>query len=362
MGLAAQVGINTSSPSPASVLDVKSSSNNINFGGFLPPKVTTAQRNSIPATAADDGLMVFLSQGTTRCLQVWDGTQLQWENLYCIPNNVAPVASNVTFSGSLQQGNPLIASFTYTDADGDPPGAHIYTWYRANNISGSGQISIQTGTSNSYTPVVADVGKFIAVEVTPVAASGTSPGLPVISNYQGPISALLDLAVWEFAGNMGDEVTVNASTLATNIQSGVISRGSGISPSVNFDRFNADNYAQPSLVLAVANNDYIQFTVTPNAGKMVTVSEVFLRYQRSPTGPVTGTLRSSVDGYTANIITITSLPVNGGNYTIDTTGFGITNISGTVTFRFYLYGNTNAGGTGGFEGLGSDLIIRGSVN
>ena len=80
-----QVGINTTNPSPASVLDVESSSDNVNYGGFLPPRVSLTQRNSIPVTAADDGLMVFLQEGTTRCLQLYDGVNDQWEDVYCMP-------------------------------------------------------------------------------------------------------------------------------------------------------------------------------------------------------------------------------------------------------------------------------------
>lgn len=184
-----QVGINTTTPSAASVLDVESSSDGINYGGFMPPRVSLAERNSIAATAADDGLLIYLIEGNTREVQIWDGVELQWETVYAMPTNQAPVANNVTFSGLLIENEILTASFNYSDAEGDTAGAHIYTWYRADDASGTNQTQIQTGTSNTYTLTVNEVGFYIAVEITPVAITGTSPGVAVLSLYQGPVNS-----------------------------------------------------------------------------------------------------------------------------------------------------------------------------
>ena len=82
--LFSQVGINTTSPSSASVLDVESSSDGTNFGGFLPPRVDASGRANIAskATLADDGLLIFFED--TRCLQTWNGVESTWENVYCM--------------------------------------------------------------------------------------------------------------------------------------------------------------------------------------------------------------------------------------------------------------------------------------
>jgi len=83
--LFAQVGINTTVPSSASVLHLESLNGSGSHGGFMPPKVTLAQRGLIPVTASDDGMMVFLSDGVTRCVQIYDGASSTWVNFYCIP-------------------------------------------------------------------------------------------------------------------------------------------------------------------------------------------------------------------------------------------------------------------------------------
>jgi hypothetical protein len=59
-----QVGINTPNPHPSAALDVNS-----NTRGFLPPRMTTAQRNAIPTPAP--GLLVFNTD--TKCMDFFDG-------------------------------------------------------------------------------------------------------------------------------------------------------------------------------------------------------------------------------------------------------------------------------------------------
>ncbi len=184
-----QVGINTTTPSPASVLDINSSSDGVNYGGFMIPRVSLLERNAIPVTAADDGLMVFLIEGNTRCVQIYNGVDSQWENAYCMPVNQAPAAYNVTFSGILVENELLTASFNYSDAEGDLPGSHIYNWYRADDASGTNQTLLQSGTSSTYTLTSNEVGFYIAVETTPVAQTGTSPGTSILSSYQGQVNA-----------------------------------------------------------------------------------------------------------------------------------------------------------------------------
>ncbi len=61
----AQVGIGTTSPNTTAALDVESTTK-----GFLPPRMTTVQRNAIASPA--DGLTIFNT--TENCLQWYNGT------------------------------------------------------------------------------------------------------------------------------------------------------------------------------------------------------------------------------------------------------------------------------------------------
>lgn len=89
--LIAQVGINTTAPSAASVLHVESTTNSIDYGGFIPPRVdSNTQRDLIAPITTDMGLLVFVKD--TGCLNIWSGTV--WENVYCLGNNTS-ITGNV---------------------------------------------------------------------------------------------------------------------------------------------------------------------------------------------------------------------------------------------------------------------------
>ena len=188
IGIFGQVGINTSNPSPASVLDVESTDGVSTPGGFLPPRVSLANRGMIPVTAADDGMLIYLINGDERCVQIYDGVDSTWENVYCMPVNAAPVASLLNLSGNLYIGETLTAGFTYSDAESDPEGVHTYNWYRADDAIGTNETLIQFGNSNSYTLVLVDLGSYISFDVTPRATTGTLIGAAVQSAYFGDVT------------------------------------------------------------------------------------------------------------------------------------------------------------------------------
>ncbi|WP_031428672.1 hypothetical protein [Flavimarina sp. Hel_I_48] len=82
--LSAQVGIGTTEPSGAAMLEVSSSSNDVDYKGFMPPRVSVAQRDKINATKEDAGLIVFVNDAAqaNQCLQIWNGSA--WQDIYCI--------------------------------------------------------------------------------------------------------------------------------------------------------------------------------------------------------------------------------------------------------------------------------------
>ena len=117
-----QVGIGTTTPDSSSVLDISSTS-----GGLLLPRMNETQRDAISSPAI--GLLIYLIDGSTQCLQVYNGTD--WENIYCPTTNTVPVASVVSFSGTLSIGGVLTGSYSYTDNELDAEDVSIYQWYRA---------------------------------------------------------------------------------------------------------------------------------------------------------------------------------------------------------------------------------------
>ncbi len=83
-----QVGIGTTTPSPASMLEVSSTSDEGDtYAGFMPPRVPNiVARNLINVALSDAGLIIFLN--SSGCLQFWTGTD--WENIKCSTNTPNP--------------------------------------------------------------------------------------------------------------------------------------------------------------------------------------------------------------------------------------------------------------------------------
>ena len=97
--------------------------------------------------------------------------------------NAAPVAKNVTISGTPKVGEELTGSYSYEDAEGDDQETSTFKWYRANDGSGEGEAAIEGATNLKYIIQDEDAGKYIRFGVTPKAATGTPTGNEVKSNF-----------------------------------------------------------------------------------------------------------------------------------------------------------------------------------
>ncbi|MEE9345764.1 MAG: hypothetical protein V3U88_09190 [Methylococcales bacterium] len=92
--------------------------------------------------------------------------------------DMAPIATNVTIidnnGGMLEVGDSLTGNYTYSDAENDLEGTTTFRWFRDG-------VWIRNALSSTYTAVRADAGTTLTLEVTPVAVTGNSPGISVIS-------------------------------------------------------------------------------------------------------------------------------------------------------------------------------------
>ncbi|PKA84212.1 hypothetical protein ATE92_2383 [Ulvibacter sp. MAR_2010_11] len=76
-----QVGIGTTNPSNAAMLDISSSVNGTTFKGFMPPRVPSQiERDAITTTSIDTGLLVFVE--STGTFEIWNG--IFWESVYTL--------------------------------------------------------------------------------------------------------------------------------------------------------------------------------------------------------------------------------------------------------------------------------------
>jgi hypothetical protein len=174
------------------------------------------------------------------------------------------------------------------------------------------------------------------------------------------------LLQWNTYGNTGTELTEPSVFNNTNITTADLTFGAGIVPAGNGLRFGGTSWfdtgntvAGSTITEAIAGNNYIQFVVTPNFNYAFTPTSFVFSWGRSSTGPLNVALRSSVDGYTANLGALTALTSLSNGNTITITG--LTNLSTATTFRLYGYGGTGTAGTGGFD-MANGTLSPGIVN
>jgi len=168
------------------------------------------------------------------------------------------------------------------------------------------------------------------------------------------------ILTFDFNGLTGSEANALSNFNNVNLTSSTITRGAGLSASTNGDRFNATSWALTSIANAVSGNDYMEFTITPNAGYQFSVSSIIVIWQRSATGNTEIALRNSLDSYAANLDAAKSITDNTSSQTITFT-FAQANSSSAVTYRIYGYAEATTG-TGGPEGTGNDIIVNGVVS
>ena len=170
----------------------------------------------------------------------------------------------------------------------------------------------------------------------------------------------------------GSFTAVNTTTPPTN--SSATTRFSFVNQPLGAT--NADNvYA--NLTGSLDANVYFQVTITPLAGTTYNLTGITFRQQRSGTGVRTYAVRSSADGFAANLPASinpanTELSVESGNVffrvldatttgqngsTITLSGPSFTGLTTPVTFRFYGWNAEAAGGTFSID----DVAISGEV-
>ncbi|HEX3009150.1 MAG TPA: PKD domain-containing protein, partial [Bacteroidales bacterium] len=141
--------------------------------------------------------------------------------------NLAPVATNVRISGNPVYCSVLTGLYDYNDTELDPEGGSSFRWLRG-AASGGSPTPIPGATTKTYTVTTADKGMYLYFEVTPKASSGTTNGVPVLSNPTSLIQG--DLPTVTFAGNAS--ICEGSSTTITLTFTG--------NPPFNLDYTNGD--------------------------------------------------------------------------------------------------------------------------
>jgi len=176
------------------------------------------------------------------------------------------------------------------------------------------------------------------------------------------------IASWDFAGQ-GGQVSVSSKSAAIGVTASNAEIASGLIP-VDYlsNGLTARGQTSTTLADAIAANEYISFTITPEAEKSFSVTAIQLR-------PISQgvtryfSLFSSVNGFTAaNEIGKISSNIEQGATLESISVSGHLHLTSAVTFRLYMYGegtnewlSTGIGNRSG--GLAEDdLLVLGAVS
>jgi len=169
----------------------------------------------------------------------------------------------------------------------------------------------------------------------------------------------------------GFDGVYTSSDSDTNTIASATTFGAGISPKPSVfsgtrvngtDSVAVQHLTEGTAAEAITANDYMEFTISLNAGVEVDYSSlsVYLQRSNSPGSATNVFLRTSLDGYATTVgselTPTTSFP--GSPYSIDLSGSEFQNIASNITFRLYAYGGNNTSSSLRFD----DLQVTGNVS
>ena len=156
------------------------------------PVITDDTTKTTIAASSIAGNMTHLQSGTTYYVRAYaiNSVGTAYGNVVSFNTaNAAPLALDVTITGSVKVAEIVRASYTYFDLEQNPESGTTFQWYVANDTTGAPITTIANATNNTYLVTAASQGKFLRVGVTPRASAGTSPGSEFKSYWAGPVGA-----------------------------------------------------------------------------------------------------------------------------------------------------------------------------
>jgi Flp pilus assembly pilin Flp len=164
----AQVGIGTTSPETTSILDLTSTTK-----GFLPPRMTSTQRDAIASPVA--GLMIWCTE--TLELQVYNGTR--WINSTGSGPSCILIGSDIDGEATGDRSGYSVS----LSSDGST--VAIGAYYNDGSASNAGQVRVYENISGTWTQVGSDIDGEAANDQSGKSVSLSSDGSIVAIGAEG---------------------------------------------------------------------------------------------------------------------------------------------------------------------------------
>lgn len=214
--------------------------------------------------------------------------------------NDPPTASNVDFSfGSLEVGQLMTGSYDYSDSDNDLEGTSTFKWYKSDDASGTNETEIGGATSSTYTLQTGDLDKYIAFEVTPVAATGVSNGTAVKSSRFGPITA--SVPVISVNGSFSYFGTILSGNLST-VQDYTVS-GTNLTDDITIQAPTGFEIKKST------DGSYSSTVILTQSGGTVSTTTINVRFSPSSTGDLSGSISHTSSGASTENLSVSGYGV-----------------------------------------------------
>lgn len=142
------------------------------------------------------------------------------------------------------------------------------------------------------------------------------------------------LAVWSFTGEAGTQAQTAASTTATGVTAGAISRSAGLVTAMGQNSINSSAWSVSS---TLDPNSYYTFSVTPPSGCVMDLTTLSIDTKASTTGPHGAAVGTSADAFAA---TTTVNPTAVADAALTVTG-----ATGVIELRVFGWAATGTAGT-----------------
>ena len=181
---------------------------------------------------------------------------------------------------------------------------------------------------------------------------------------------LLLIALLSITGTINSQVEIVSYSSAQNAEcSGIIAndanvtangicRGPGIVPNTG-GTYNSRSWTMDA---TIGEDDYLEWTVTPNVGYALNLTTMDIRYDRSDTGPTMVEIQVDSGSGFSTIYTDMTVSASSENNVIDLSAF--TNVTGTLKFKLFAFNASATGGTFDIEqrfATNKGIVINGNI-
>lgn len=177
------------------------------------------------------------------------------------------------------------------------------------------------------------------------STGGYKASLIVKGSVQRSVASIIGWCFDSYTGVTNGNL--NASTIDSNLESAVLSRGDGFIPgSLNFAYVSTTALMGASKAAAIANKEYFQISLKAKSNYKVTLNSLNYKYRRNSAGPANYRWAYSLNGVDFTEIgtddMIATVSGDGDVYSLDLSGIAdLSNIEAqkTLTLRMYIWGS-----------------------